>query len=93
MPLSAILIYLEERHNEYLQREELMRLQVNHYAYTAECLWVLAVGRNFIDGEKEPTMPRWQEIVNPKKEEKPIEITKDDLKAYFRSLKSKRQSS
>ena len=88
LPPVGICSYLIECYKRDIIDEEIQTLKIKHNAYIAECMWVLAVGRHFIDENKEPTLPRWSDFINPKKEETP-QISKEYMKDHLRSLKRK----
>lgn len=57
--------------------------------YVADCLWAPATGHLLKKEDESYVYPRWHEVVNPKKEVKGPEVTKDDVKAKFIRLKTK----
>ena len=91
MPLSALNAYIISKYKHELEREA-------YENYIADCLWVTAIGRNFIKGNKDrtPTLKRWSEIngSNPEKTAETdkgsqgltTKITKEDIKSRLRGL-------
>jgi hypothetical protein len=49
-------------------------------------LWALATGRTFTDKSSKPTIPRWNDLINPVKSV-PKKVTKKDVKNQFMRLK------
>lgn len=85
MPLELFIAYVIEKENQYRTDKQLLEMQVKFMAFVADNVWVTAVGRNFINENKEPTYPRWNDVLNPSK---PVpEVTKQDYINHLKSLK------
>ena len=61
-------------------------IHLKFMSYIADCLWVTAVGRQFVGEDKEPSYPRWHEVLNPPQ---PVpEISKGMYIEHLKSLRT-----